>query len=176
MHFGMGCSCLQITYETHCMNHARYLYDMFIPFTPIASALSQCTPFAKGKLSSNDFRFKILEQSVDCRTPEERDPNSPFHLQKSRYSPVNTFKMNAMTLLKLKYSRKSWICSTVKASTKDSLTTSGLYLYDLLCQPMRESLNLRVSFCLMQFPRVKHLIMNKKSHHLQVTKRINQSR
>ena len=40
MHFGMGCSGLQITYETTCVNHARYLYDMLIPFTPVMSALS----------------------------------------------------------------------------------------------------------------------------------------
>lgn len=76
------------------MNHARYLYDMFVPFTPIASALSQCTPFAKGKLSSNDFRFKIIEQAVDCRTIEERDPKSPNYLHKGRYSPVSYYLSN----------------------------------------------------------------------------------
>jgi len=27
MHFGMGCSCLQVTFETQTINHARYLYD-----------------------------------------------------------------------------------------------------------------------------------------------------
>ena len=48
MHFGMGCSSLQITYESMNINHARYLYDMFLPFTPIMSALSASTPFAKG--------------------------------------------------------------------------------------------------------------------------------
>lgn len=67
---------------------------MFIPFTPIASALSQCTPFAKGKLSSNDFRFKIIEQSVDCRTDEEKDPKSNSYLHKSRYSPVSHYISN----------------------------------------------------------------------------------
>ena len=67
---------------------------MFIPVTGIASALSQCTPFAKGKLSSNDFRFKILEQSVDCRTAEERDPKSKNYLHKSRYSPVSHYISN----------------------------------------------------------------------------------
>lgn len=33
MHFGMGNSCLQITYETQNVNHARYLYDMLAAFT-----------------------------------------------------------------------------------------------------------------------------------------------
>ena len=48
MHFGMGASCLQITYETQNINHARYLYDMFLPFTPIMSVLSASTPIVKG--------------------------------------------------------------------------------------------------------------------------------
>lgn len=57
MHFGMGNSCLQITYETQNIDHARYLYDMFTPFTAIVSALSQCSPIFKGKLSAHDFRW-----------------------------------------------------------------------------------------------------------------------
>lgn len=40
MHFGMGCSCLQVTFETQTINHARYLHDMLLPFTPILAALS----------------------------------------------------------------------------------------------------------------------------------------
>lgn len=27
MHFGMGCSCLQVTFEAQTLNHSRYLYD-----------------------------------------------------------------------------------------------------------------------------------------------------
>jgi hypothetical protein len=67
MHFGMGNSCLQITYETQNVEHARFLYDMLIPFTPIISALSQCSPIFKGKLSAHDFRWSSIEQAVDCR-------------------------------------------------------------------------------------------------------------
>jgi len=77
MHFGMGCSCLQITYETQTVNHARYLYDSLVPFTGVLSALSQATPIFKGQLSAHDLRFQVIEQSVDCRTPEECDPESP---------------------------------------------------------------------------------------------------
>lgn len=61
MHFGMGCSCLQITYEAQNVHHARYLYDAFVPFTPILAALSQATPFYKGQLSAHDFRFQVIE-------------------------------------------------------------------------------------------------------------------
>ena len=43
------------------MNHARYLYDMFVPFTPIMSALSASAPIYKGKLSDYDLRFHAIE-------------------------------------------------------------------------------------------------------------------
>lgn len=91
MHFGMGNSCLQITYETQNINHGRYLYDMLIPFTPVISALSLASPIFKSKLSAHDFRFEVIEQSVDCRTKEETDPKSLHYLPKSRYSPVSLY-------------------------------------------------------------------------------------
>lgn len=94
MAFGMGSSCLQITYETQCVNHARYLYDMFVPFTPIMSALSASTPILKGQLSGHDLRWEVIEQSVDCRTPEERDPSSESYIAKSRYSTVSLYISN----------------------------------------------------------------------------------
>ena len=61
MHFGMGCSSLQLTYESQTMNHARYLYDMLLPFTPIMSALSASTPIHKSKLVDLDLRFTVIE-------------------------------------------------------------------------------------------------------------------
>lgn len=91
MHSGMGLSCLQMTYETQNIDHARYLYDMLIPFTPVVSALSQNCPILKGKLSAHDFRWKIIEQSVDCRTPKERDVQSEQYIHKSRYSYVSHY-------------------------------------------------------------------------------------
>lgn len=48
---------------------------MLVPFTAIGSALSQNAPIFKGKLSAHDFRWLTIEQSVDCRKPEERDPS-----------------------------------------------------------------------------------------------------
>jgi len=94
MHYGMGCSCLQITYEAQNINNARFLYDCFVPFTPIMSALSASAPIYKGKLSSYDLRWQVIEQSVDCRSPAERDPNNPKYLEKSRYSPVSHYISN----------------------------------------------------------------------------------
>lgn len=71
MAFGMGASCLQITYETQHVNHATYLHDQLLAFTSYFAALSASAPIFKGKLSDNDMRWTVISQSVDCRTPEE---------------------------------------------------------------------------------------------------------
>jgi glutamate--cysteine ligase catalytic subunit len=60
MAFGMGCSCLQITYETTSIKHARYLHDAFLPFTPILAALSASAPIFKGKLADIDLRWTVI--------------------------------------------------------------------------------------------------------------------
>ena len=73
------------------MNHAKYLHDQLIPFTGILAALSASGPLQKGKISDNDLRWTVIEQSVDCRTPEERDPNHPDYIPKSRYSGMNHY-------------------------------------------------------------------------------------
>ena len=51
MHFGMGCSSLQLTYETQDISHALFLHDMLLPWTPVLAALSASAPIFKGKLS-----------------------------------------------------------------------------------------------------------------------------
>jgi len=94
MHFGMGCSCLQVTFETQTINHARYLHDMLLPFTPILAALSQAAPIYKGKLANYDLRWTVISQAVDCRNPEERDPFSIKYIPKSRYSTINHYMSN----------------------------------------------------------------------------------
>jgi len=45
-----------------------------VAFTGIYAALSASAPIQKGKVSDNDLRWTVIEQSVDCRTKEERDP------------------------------------------------------------------------------------------------------
>ena len=94
MHFGMGCSCLQVTYETQNVSHARYLHDMLLPFTPILAALSASAPIYKGKLADNDLRWTVISQAVDCRTEEERDPKSEKYVPKSRYDTMNHYLSN----------------------------------------------------------------------------------
>lgn len=94
MHFGMGCSCLQITYETQTLNHARYLHDQLLAFTPILAALSANSVIFKGKLADIDLRWRVISESVDCRTPQERDPTHPDFVPKSRYSTINHYLSN----------------------------------------------------------------------------------
>jgi glutamate--cysteine ligase catalytic subunit len=91
MPFGMGQCCLQITYECSTLKHAAYLHDQLLPFTGILAALSAAGPIQKGKLSDYDMRWTVIEQSVDCRTKEERDPNSELYIPKSRYSAMNHY-------------------------------------------------------------------------------------
>jgi glutamate--cysteine ligase catalytic subunit len=61
MHFGMGCSCLQVTVESQSINHSRYLYDQLLPFGPILAAISASAPIYKGKLSNIDMRWQVIE-------------------------------------------------------------------------------------------------------------------
>ena len=74
MHFGMGCSCLQVTFESESINHARYVHDQLLPLTPIFAAISANGPIYKGKLADIDMRWTVISQSVDCRNAEEKDP------------------------------------------------------------------------------------------------------
>jgi glutamate--cysteine ligase catalytic subunit len=62
--------------------------------TPILAALSASGPIYKGKLSDNDLRWTVISQSVDCRTEEERNPESPLYIHKSRYSTMNHYISN----------------------------------------------------------------------------------
>ena len=37
------------------------------------------------------MRWTVIEQSVDCRTASERDPNNAQYIPKSRYSSMNHY-------------------------------------------------------------------------------------
>lgn len=80
-----------MTFEAQTLNHSRYLYDQLLPFGPILAALSASAPIYKGKLADIDMRWKVIQQSVDCRNKEERDPNSSKYIPKSRYSSANYY-------------------------------------------------------------------------------------
>ncbi|CEO95021.1 unnamed protein product (mitochondrion) [Plasmodiophora brassicae] len=97
MAFGMGCCCLQVTFQCRNIDEARHLYDQLAILSPIMLALTAASPFFKGRIADTDVRWNVISQSVDDRTPYERgltDDNGgtgQLRLKKSRYSSIDAF-------------------------------------------------------------------------------------
>lgn len=107
MGFGMGCCCLQLTFQTPTVGKARYLYDTLANFAPIMLAATAASPAFKGWLADQDVRWNVISGAVDDRTPFERgvEPllpeynnghgasimKNPIRIPKSRYSVVDLF-------------------------------------------------------------------------------------
>lgn len=72
MGFGMGCSCLQMTYQAPNIEKARFLYDTLVNFAPVFLAVSAATPGFKGWVADQDVRWNVISGAVDDRTPQER--------------------------------------------------------------------------------------------------------
>lgn len=72
MTFGMGCCCLQVTFQARDLRESRYLYDQLAVMSPIMLALTANAPIWKGHLGANDTRWDVIAASADCRTPQER--------------------------------------------------------------------------------------------------------
>jgi glutamate--cysteine ligase catalytic subunit len=72
MGFGMGCCCLQITFQAKNISEARNLYDQLCPMGPIMLALTAAAPVFKGFLADQDVRWNVISAAVDDRTKEER--------------------------------------------------------------------------------------------------------
>jgi len=103
MAFGMGCCCLQITFQAKDVDESRFIYDQLAVLAPIMMALTASTPILKGRLADTDCRWGIISESVDCRTLSERgrpDPEEPYddysakgqrRIYKSRYDCISTY-------------------------------------------------------------------------------------
>ncbi|KAG8329789.1 hypothetical protein J6590_078928, partial [Homalodisca vitripennis] len=95
MAFGMGCCCLQLTFQACNIKEARILYDQLTPLCPILLALTAASPVHRGMLTDVDCRWTVISGSVDCRTREERglDPlcNNKFVIPKSRYDSIDSY-------------------------------------------------------------------------------------
>lgn len=95
MGFGMGCSCLQITFQASNVDEARRVYDSLIPVGPIMLALTAAAPVFRGYLADVDCRWDVIAGSVDDRTPEERGlkplEHNRFRIPKSRYDSVDCY-------------------------------------------------------------------------------------
>lgn len=103
MAFGMGCCCLQITFQATDMDESRFMYDQLAVMAPIMMALTASTPLLKGRIADTDCRWGIISESVDDRTLAERgrhDPSAPQpelagkgqrRIYKSRYDCISTY-------------------------------------------------------------------------------------
>lgn len=60
MIFGMGSTCLQVTFQASNLNEAKHLYDQLTPLTPLMLALSGAAPIFRGYLSDLDCRWSVL--------------------------------------------------------------------------------------------------------------------
>lgn len=97
--FGMGCCCLQVTFQAESIDDACYLYDQLTPFTPVLLALSASSPIWRGFLTQVDCRWNVISGSVDDRKKQELglEPltTDKFVIPKSRYDSINSYLSQA---------------------------------------------------------------------------------
>lgn len=95
MGFGMGCCCLQLTFQACNISEARTLYDQLTPLCPIMLAFTAASPLHRGFVTDVDCRWNIISSSVDCRTEEERGlkplKENKFVIKKSRYDSIDSY-------------------------------------------------------------------------------------
>ena len=107
MAFGMGCCCLQVTFQNEDVDESRFVYDQIAVLAPILMALTGSTPILRGRLVDTDCRWGIISESVDDRTLAERGrrtkedgsvanqpelaANGKRRQYKSRYDSISTF-------------------------------------------------------------------------------------
>eukprot|EP00834_Sanchytrium_tribonematis_P000168 NODE_4_length_77007_cov_1.156642.p8 type:complete len:578 gc:universal NODE_4_length_77007_cov_1.156642:29913-31646(+) len=97
MCFGMGCCCLQLTFQCSNIDEGRRLFDQLAPLAPLVMALSAASPIFKGYLTDRDCRWEVISASVDDRNPFERgnlNSKDSIHIPKSRYGPISTYISN----------------------------------------------------------------------------------
>ena len=102
MAYGMGCCCLQVTFQARDATEARYCYDQLAALAPVMLALTAAAPAWRGALADSDARWDVVAASVDDRTPSEagrgRSPADPRlvaggtrPLPRSRYSSISRY-------------------------------------------------------------------------------------
>ena len=86
MGFGMGCCCLQVTFQARDIGESRQLYDQLTVVAPLMMALTANAPIWRGRLADTDTRWGVIAASVDCRTPQERGPAATSDVSSSSSS------------------------------------------------------------------------------------------
>ena len=108
MGLGMGCCCLQVTFQAQSIDEARFLYDQLTPLTPIMViiyhnlvsmklacssylfqlAISAASPIWRGYLAEIDCRWNVLCAMSDDRTADERG----FEVNTNLFSKTSSMK------------------------------------------------------------------------------------
>ncbi|XP_029652704.1 glutamate--cysteine ligase catalytic subunit-like isoform X2 [Octopus sinensis] len=70
--FGVSCCVIQVTFQAAGLKEAAYLFDNFVPLTPIMTALTAGSPIYRGLLSEFDSAWRPMSWSCDDRTRQER--------------------------------------------------------------------------------------------------------
>ena len=132
MAFGMGCCCLQVTFQARDLTESLRLYDQLAVLAPILLALGAACPILKGRLVDTDVRWNIISASVDDRTELERGVGESRggtvsgpgnkRIKKSRYDSIDSFISNN------KYFRKEYndIPLEVDGETFTELEKAGI--------------------------------------------------
>ncbi|EUD68011.1 glutamate-cysteine ligase catalytic subunit [Plasmodium inui San Antonio 1] len=95
MFFGMSMCCQQVTMSFPTIDDAKYLYDQLAVIAPLFLALTASTPYLGGFLTETDTRWRVISNSVDCRTEEEL-----AYISKPRYSGISLYISNELPLRK----------------------------------------------------------------------------
>eukprot|EP00300_Choanocystis_sp_HF-7_P003570 c12722_g1_i4.p1 GENE.c12722_g1_i4~~c12722_g1_i4.p1 ORF type:complete len:663 (+),score=134.95 c12722_g1_i4:53-1990(+) len=125
MAFGMGCCCLQTTFQCRDLAESRDLYDQLAVLCPFMLALSAACPILKGLLAATDCRWSVISGSVDDRTPEERgkEGDPAKKIAKSRYDSISSY-LSESPLLDEKYHND--IQLEVNKAAMDRLLVAGV--------------------------------------------------
>lgn len=109
MAFGMGCCCLQVTFQARDVDESRFMYDQLAVLSPVMLALTAATPVLKGRLVDTEVRWDTIASAVDDRRPAElglldhttdakehaKDPSlvgeGVTRIFKSRYDSISTY-------------------------------------------------------------------------------------
>eukprot|EP00301_Raphidiophrys_heterophryoidea_P000610 c10305_g1_i2.p1 GENE.c10305_g1_i2~~c10305_g1_i2.p1 ORF type:complete len:666 (+),score=149.06 c10305_g1_i2:66-2063(+) len=101
MAFGMGCCCLQTTFQCPDIARARFMTDQLAVIAPYFLALTASCPIFRGLLAATDARWDVISGSVDDRTEIElgNTGDQSQKIDKSRYDSVSTFISDSPLLL-----------------------------------------------------------------------------
>jgi len=142
MAFGMGCCCLQITFQAKDLDESRFIYDQLAVMAPIMMALTASTPLLKGRIADTDCRWGIISECVDDRTPAERglsgqsEPDDDLagkgqrRIYKPRYDSISTYIYQGA------YNADDEV--KVANSTKNGMKNRVLNMYNDLPVPIDE--------------------------------------